>query len=150
MYQKRAWQSTSNTSVPLCIQPLKHRQGYPTTWCPGYWLEMKDKVMSPCNFGCFECIEGNQDVKEFWSDLELLKYQGCSRCDGLALWMSNLPVFVLFNAFVHTCVNGPVAQLDLALLFMKCIMKWCVFESHVGCSFCFLFSTRFNPGFKAC
>ena len=64
-------------------------------------------------------------------------------------WVT-LPVFMFFNAFVHTCVNGPVAQLDLALLFMKCIMKWCVFESHVGCSFCFLFSTRFNPGLKAC
>ena len=104
MYQKRAWQSTSNTSVPFCMQPLKHRQGNLMTWCPGYWLEMKDKLMSPCNFGCFECIEGNQHVKEFWSHLELLKYQGCSRCDGLALWMSNLTCLCVLQCIcAHMC-----------------------------------------------
>ena len=148
MYQKRAWQSTSNTSVPFCMQPLKHQQGNLMTWCPGYWLELKDKLMSPCNFGCFECIEGNQHVKEFWSDLELLNYQGCSRCDGLALWMSNLTCLCVLQCIcAHMCQwsRGSVGSCS-TIYGMQ--MKWCVFESHVGCSFCFMLSTRFNPGLK--
>jgi hypothetical protein len=100
----------------------------------------EDKLMSPCNFGYFECIEGNQHVRESEVTLNCLNIMAAQGVMDLCFEWVILPVFVFFNAFVHTYVTGLVAQLDLAILFMKCILKWCVFESHVGC-----FASCFNP-----
>jgi hypothetical protein len=62
------------------------------------------------------------------------------------------PAFVFLDAFVHLLSNGSVAQLDLGLLLVDCvsIYKYCVFKSHLWHSFCFMFSTWFKPGSKAC
>jgi hypothetical protein len=108
---------------------------------------MKDKLMSLCNVGCLDALQGISMRKPSEVTLNCLNITAPQGVMDLNFDQVTLPAFVFFNAFVHPFDNGPAAQLDVAPLLVDCV-SICKYAS-ILCSnpiFGILFASCFQPG----
>jgi hypothetical protein len=63
MYQRDHGKILPNLSAFLYATPITQTRKF-NDFMPRLLTTDEDKLMSPCNFGYFECIEGNQHVRE--------------------------------------------------------------------------------------